>query len=242
MKSTSTLPCPAMTGMVFHTYLHLPAKLDMSGDLISYLRVSTARQGASGLGLEAQREAVQRYVSGSGGRLLAEHVEVETGKKTDRPVLMRAIAECRRTKATLVIAKLDRLARNVHFVSGLMEGGVPFVAVDMPAATPLVLHVMAAFAQFEREQISERTRAALAAAKARGVRLGVNGHRLAAIQRGEALAFATTCAPAVAEVRALGATTLQEIADGLNARGSRTRQGCEWSPGTANRLLRRLNT
>lgn len=214
----------------------------MSASFVAYLRVSTVRQGVSGLGLEAQREAVRRYVLNEGGRLLAEHVEVETGSRNLRPVLVQAIAECRRTKATLVIAKLDRLARSVRFIAELMEGGVPFLAVDMPAATPLVLHVMAAFAQFEREQISERTKAALAAAKARGVQLGVNGRWLAVIQRGEAVAFARSCAATVAEVRAVGAITLQQIADGLNDRGSRTRHGCEWSPGTVSRLLRRLNT
>jgi DNA invertase Pin-like site-specific DNA recombinase len=207
---------------------------------VSYLRVSTTKQGISGLGLEAQRDAVARYVAAAGGDLLAERVEIEAGSKCDRPGLNSALAECRRVKATLVIAKLDRLARNVHFISGLMEARVAFVAVDMPAATPLVLHVMAAFAQYEREQIGERTKAALAAAKARGVVLGSNGRKLALVRRAEASAFARLCAATVSEVQAEGATTLQQIADGMNRRGSRTREGSEWSPATVRRVLGRL--
>src|ERR1041385_7016958 len=108
---------------------------------ISYLRVSTDKQGASGLGLEAQREAIERHVRGAGGRLLAEHIEIESGKKNDRPEIAKAIAACRAGRATLIIAKLDRLARNVHFISGLMEAGIEFVAADMPMANRLTVHV-----------------------------------------------------------------------------------------------------
>jgi len=212
----------------------------MITSFLIYLRVSTGRQGESGLGLEAQREAVSRYVAAVGGAVVGELVEVESGKRNDRPVLMRGIAACRRNGATLLIAKLDRLSRSVHFIAGLMESKVPFVAVDMPFATPLMLHVMAAFGQYEREQISQRTKAALAAAKARGVRLGVNGRILAQRNRAAADAFAKSLAEAVWELRAEGATTLHALANGLNTRGVKTREGASWSPQTVHRLVARL--
>src|SRR4051794_33128778 len=134
---------------------------------IAYYRVSTDRQGCSGLGLDAQRAAVASYLAGR-EPLLAEYTEIESGKKNDRPQLAVALGECHRRRARLVIAKLDRLARNVHFISGLMESGVDFVAVDMPEANRLTLHILAAVAEHEREMISRRTKEALAAAKARG--------------------------------------------------------------------------
>jgi DNA invertase Pin-like site-specific DNA recombinase len=138
---------------------------------IAYYRVSTDRQGASGLGLEAQRAAVLRHIGP--GQLATEYTEVESGKKhTNRPQLLTALQECRRKKATLVIAKLDRLRRNVAFISALMDSGADFVCCDNPHANRLMLHMPAAFAEHEREQISHRTKAALAAAKARGVKLG----------------------------------------------------------------------
>lgn len=139
---------------------------------VCYLRVSTARQGASGLGLEAQRAAVQAYAVSVGMTIVAEYVEVESGKRDDRPQLAAALTACRLHRAQLVIAKLDRLARNVAFIANLMDGAVDFVAVDMPHANRLTLHLMAAMAEHEREMISQRTKAALAAAKARGVKLG----------------------------------------------------------------------
>jgi DNA invertase Pin-like site-specific DNA recombinase len=150
-----------------------------SGKFIAYYRVSTVRQGQSGLGLEAQQESVRRYLNGGDWELLAEHQEVETGKGADaldkRPQLKAALAECRKQGATLIIAKLDRLARNVHFVSGLMESRVRFVACDMPEANELTIHIMAAFAEHEAKRISQRTKEALAVAKTRGVKLGVAG-------------------------------------------------------------------
>src|SRR5271154_3347795 len=142
------------------------------GKFISYLRVSTARQGASGLGLEAQREAVSRYLNGGHWQLVQELVEVESGKRNDRPAIAEALRLCRLHRATLIIAKLDRLARNVHFISSLMEAGVEFVAVDFPQANRLTVHILAAVAEHEASMISARTKAALAAAKARGVKLG----------------------------------------------------------------------
>src|SRR3954466_1761959 len=143
-----------------------------SGKWVAYYRVSTAKQGASGLGLEAQREAVAGYLNGGNWQLAAEFTEVESGRKNDRPELAKGLALCRRIGATLIIAKLDRLARNVAFVSNLMESGVEFVAVDFPTANQLTIHILAAVAEHEREMISARTKAALAAAKARGTKLG----------------------------------------------------------------------
>src|SRR3954465_3988703 len=139
---------------------------------VSYLRVSTDKQGASGLGLEAQREAVERHVRSVDGRLLSEHIEVESGKNNDRPEIAKALAAARARRATLVIAKLDRLARNLHFVTGLQDAGVDFVACDNPQANKLMIHMLVAFAEHEREQISTRTKAALAAAKARARKRG----------------------------------------------------------------------
>src|SRR3954449_713724 len=143
-----------------------------NGRFIAYYRVSTQAQGANGLGLEAQRAAVLAYLDGGSWHLAAEFVEVESGRKDDRPELAKALAACRRLGATLVIAKLDRLARNVAFVSNLMEAGVEFVAVDFPQANRLTIHILAAVAEHEREMISARTKAALSAAKARGTKLG----------------------------------------------------------------------
>ena len=144
----------------------------MAQGFIAYYRVSTARQGHSALGLEAQRQAVRDYLNGASRQLVGEFVEVESGKRSDRPKLAEALRLCRLHGATLVIAKLDRLARNVHFVSSLMESGVDFVAVDFPQANRLTVHILAAVAEHEAKMISERTRAALQAAKTRGVRLG----------------------------------------------------------------------
>ena len=162
---------------------------------VSYLRVSTNRQGQSGLGLDAQREAVSGYLSHRDHEHIGEMVEVESGSKSSRPVLSEALATCKREKAILVIAKLDRLARNVAFISSLMETGVDFVAVDAPYANKLMLHILSAFAEHEREQISIRTKAALAAAKARGVELGKNGKLLARQNRIAAQNFAETLRP-----------------------------------------------
>src|ERR1039458_3130702 len=143
-----------------------------NGKFVSYLRVSTARQGASGLGLEAQREAVTSYLNGGSWQLVQELIEVESGKSKDRPRLIEALRLCRIYNATLLVAKLDRLARNVAFVSTLMEAGVKFVAVDLPQANELTVHIMAAMAEYEAKAISARTKAALEAAKDRGTRLG----------------------------------------------------------------------
>lgn len=207
----------------------------------SYLRVSTNKQGFDGLGIESQREAVRRYCDQVQGELLGEFVEVETGKRSDRPVLGSALSICRAKRATLVIAKLDRLGRSVSFIAGLMDAKVPFVAVDMPFATPLLLHVMAAFAQHEREMISCRTRSALAAAKAKGVILGANGKVLAARNRSEAQAHAESLRPAILQARAEGCQTLSQIGEHLTTQGCATTSGGKWHPMTVKRLVDRLD-
>ncbi len=206
----------------------------------SYLRVSTTKQGFDGLGVESQREAVRRYCNQGQGDLLGEFVEVESGKRNNRPVLEHALAACRAKRATLVIAKLDRLGRSVSFIAGLMDAKVPFVAVDMPFATPLLLHVMAAFAQHEREMISSRTRGALAAARARGVVLGANGKVLAARNRSEAQTHAEGLRQAIVQARDAGCRSLLQIAEFLTAEGHQTATGGKWHPMTVRRVLDRL--
>ena len=207
---------------------------------VSYLRVSTQRQGQSGLGVEAQRAAVDQFLVTSGGTLVAEFVEVESGSGKARPVLVQSIALAKKSSATLLIAKLDRLARNVAFVSSLMEGGVEFVAADAPYANRLMLHILAAFAEHERSMISDRTRAALAAAKARGVTLGANGAKLALRHKADAQIFAEALrGPCEAAVRGTNGT-LAAVAHHLNRAGIVTRQGARWSPMTAQRLMNRL--
>ena len=159
----------------------------MPTKFIAYHRVSTDRQGRSGLGLEAQQAAVRSYLDGGAGQLVGEFTEIESGHKNERPELAEALTFCKKHKATLLIARLDRLARNVHFISGLMETKVRFIACDMPEATPFMLHIYAAAAQEEARAISARTKAALQAAKARGVRLGRNAERLAPANKAAAV-------------------------------------------------------
>ena len=217
----------------------------MEGSFVSYLRVSTRRQGESGLGLEAQRQAVSAHTNG--GRLLAEYLEVESGKRNDRPQLLAALAHAQATGATLIIAKPNRLARNVHFISGLMEAGVDFVAADLPSANRLTINVLAAVAEHEREMISARTKAALAAAKARGVRLGnPNGARalhgcgnaaaLAALKASGATHRARVLA-IIAAVRADGVTSLRAVAAELSRRGVLAARGGQWRAVTVRAIL-----
>jgi DNA invertase Pin-like site-specific DNA recombinase len=209
----------------------------LSKRFIGYFRVSTDRQGRSGLGLEAQREAVLRYLGGVGGQLLGEFIEIESGKRNDRPQLAAAIAAAKKARATLIIAKLDRLARNVHFISGLMESGVDFVAADNPHANKLMVHMLAAFAEHEREQISQRTKDALAAAKARGIKLGRNGtDRLAPANRAAAMERARQLAPVLAELKSTGMSARQMAAE-LTARGIPTPNGARWHGQTVRRLI-----
>jgi DNA invertase Pin-like site-specific DNA recombinase len=220
-----------------------------TGRFVAYLRVSTQRQGASGLGLEAQRKAIADYLNGGSWQLVAEHVEVESGKRDDRPELAKALMACRVHGAMLIIAKLDRLARNVAFISNLMAAGVEFVAVDFPQANRLTVHILAAVAEHEREMISARTKAALAAAKARGVRLGnpenlsnrIKGTaRSAVVRHGRAGRRATDLRPLIASIQAAGATSLGGIARELNRRGVPTPRGTgQWQALQVKRVLDR---
>jgi DNA invertase Pin-like site-specific DNA recombinase len=172
----------------------------VSGPFVAYYRVSTYRQGRSRLGLEAQQAAVRGYLGTE--TPIAEFTEVETGKRNDRPELDRALALCRKRKARLVIAKLDRLSRNLAFIAALMDASVEFVAVDNPHATRLTLHILAAVAEHEREMIADRTKAALGAAKARGVRLGRHGaDHLAPANHAAAMDRARLLAPILVELK-----------------------------------------
>jgi DNA invertase Pin-like site-specific DNA recombinase len=222
---------------------------------VVYLRVSTVRQGQSGLGLEAQREAVQRYVAERSGKIAPpEFVEVETGKRDDRPELQSALAKCKRTGATLVVAKLDRLSRDLAFIATLMKSGVEFLAVDNPHATKLTIHILAAVAENEREMISARTKAALAAAKARGTVLGGRRKGSADIRKYQAAGAKAAShasrqrATQAAEERRETIEALQRenlslnaIAARLNADSVRTSRGGNWTATAVKRTLERLN-
>jgi DNA invertase Pin-like site-specific DNA recombinase len=216
------------------------------GAFVSYLRVSTRAQGQSGLGLDAQRKAVTDYLNGGRWSLIDEYVEVESGANDERPELAKALALCRVHNATLVIAKLDRLSRDAHFLLGLQKAGVKFVAADMPEANEMIVGIMAVVAQAERKMISARTKAALQAAKERGVKLGGDrGNiravsakgRLAALEtrRKAARQRAEDLKPIISELRAQGITSLGGIAASLNARGVPAARGGKW---TATQVMR----
>ena len=222
---------------------------------IAYTRVSTKKQGSSGLGLEAQTAAVTTFVNGH-GKLLASYCEVESGKKSDRPELAKALAHARRSKAVLVVAKMDRLSRNVAFLSALMESTVEFVAVDNPHANRLTIHILAAIAEHEAKSTSVRTKEALKAAKARGTLLG--SHRLghwegrehlrqagirkaskaaALVNRKNRIGIYSDLVPLIKDLRNQG-ITLQAIAAKLNELGHATRRGKAWNHVQVLRLLR----
>jgi DNA invertase Pin-like site-specific DNA recombinase len=239
----------------FYIYFnqHSSKRKEMAtGKFISYLRVSTARQGSSGLGLEAQRAAVESYLNGGRWTLVQEVIEVESGKKNDRPAIAEALRLCRLHRATLIIAKLDRLARNVHFISSLMEAGVEFIACDFPQANRLTVHILAAVAEHEAGMISARTKAALAAAKARGRRLGglrgkpermksmaEKGNRASAETRMVMAAKRSAdLLPVIAALRDDGVTTLSGIAAKLNDRGISAPRGGAWSAVQVSRVLK----
>lgn len=214
---------------------------------IGYYRVSTSQQGRSGLGLEAQRAAVQTYLKGE--KLISEFTEVESGRRSDRPKLSEALAACRLHRATLVIAKLDRLARNVAFVSNLMDAGVDFVAVDYPNANRLTVHILASVAEHEARMISERTRTALAAAKARGTKLGgykgragtcTDCRRARATRTAKANRRASDLAPTIQAIRAGGGRSLRAIAAGLNAQVIAAPRGGSWTAEQVRRTLKRM--
>lgn len=223
----------------------------MDGKWISYIRVSTGRQGKSGLGLEAQQKAVADYLNGGQWELVREFKEVESGKRTDRPELAKAIQACRVYGAKLVIAKIDRLSRDAHFLLGLEKAGIDFVAADMPNANRLTVGIMAMVAEEERRMISKRTKDALAAAKRRGRKLGgyrknARFTRAARQARNEAVERvaterATDLAPVIQELQAAGATSLRAIAAGLNERKIATARGGEWSAVQVIRVMKRAN-
>lgn len=219
----------------------------MADHFITYFRVSTARQGISGLGLDAQRQTVAQYLTGGTKTVLAEFVEVETGKGANalekRPQLRQALDQCAKSGATLLIAKLDRMARNVHFVSGLMESKVKFVACDLPEANQLTIHIMAAFAEHEARRISERTRDALAAAKARGVVLGTTGpanlKRYTRERQDAACAFSARLMPVLNGFVSQGLSR-RAIVLQLNDLGVKAPRGGAWSLGQVQRLFTAL--
>jgi len=231
-----------------------------TGRFVSYLRVSTQKQGRSGLGLEAQREAVAGYLDGGKWKLVEEVVEVESGKNSDRPELAKALSLCRLHRATLIVAKLDRLARNVAFISALMEAGVKFQAVDMPDVNDMVVHILASVAQGEAKAVSDRTKAALAAAKARGTQLGglrwnlpsvADKGRIAAlkVRRQARERYTKDVLPIIEAIKAEiqvasidgeeKAVSLRQIASALNERGITTARGGEWSAVQVQRIMDR---
>lgn len=224
-----------------------------NGKFIAYYRVSTLKQGASGLGLEAQQESVRAYLNGGRWKMVAEFTEIESGKRNDRPALAQALSLCELHKATLLVAKMDRLARNVHFISSLMESGVEFTAVDFPQANRLTIHILAAVAEHEAAMISARTKAALAAAKARGVKLGgdrgnilqiaATGSKAGlAVRQAKAARRDANLLPVIKRYQDEGASTLRQIADKLNEDGIDTpRGGGQWSPAQVHRLWIREN-
>lgn len=224
--------------------------------LIGYTRVSTQKQGASGLGLAGQLAAIHSYAAAEAGEIVCVYREVESGRRDDRPELAKAIAHAKRVRGRLVIAKLDRLARDVHFISGLTKAGVDFVACDNPVANRLTIHILAAVAEDEAERISHRTKAALAAAKARGVLLGSSRpdhwqgrekRRLAGAAKGASTAKARRDAEAgpiyAAALRTIKkltdeGATLREIAAELNSEGLTTVRGLPWNPMQVSRLIK----
>jgi DNA invertase Pin-like site-specific DNA recombinase len=213
------------------------------GKFVAYYRGSMDRQGKSGFGLEAQREAVMNYLNGGRWTLAGEFTEIESGNRDDRPELEKTLAACKKLKAKLVIAKLDRLGSNLAFIATLMESGVEFVAVDNPHANKLTVHILAAVAQHEREMISERTKAALAAAKRRGTRLG-NPDLAQAAKRGvaalkaNARQFAANIRPVIDEIMRAGATSHNAIAAKLNERNVKTARGGRWTHVQVGAILR----
>jgi DNA invertase Pin-like site-specific DNA recombinase len=225
----------------------------MCRNFVAYYRVSTAKQGSSGLGMEAQQAAVAAFITGKSteAKLLASYTEVESGKRDDRPELAKALDHARLTDATLLIAKLDRLSRDAHFLLGLQKAGVSFVAADMPEANALTVGIMALVAQQEREAISRRTREALAAARARGVKLGCpngaahlrrygNGLGVTAL-KAAAGARANGLAATIKAIKDEGVTSANGIAKALNERSIATPRGGMWTARSVLNLTARLS-
>lgn len=211
--------------------------------VIPYYRVSTERQGESGLGLEAQQKAVTDYMKRHNLKMVQEYVELESGRNKKRPILQEALAQCKRDNAILLIAKLDRLARNVAFISALMEAKVDFTAVDMPEANKLVIHIMAAFAEHEADEIRTRTKAALQAAKRKGVILGKNGREvLSKKNKYASYRFAYSMIPIIKILKEEGRTTIREIMNSLNIRGIAPYTGLKarWHINSVANLLKKI--
>ena len=247
------------------------AEDETKGKIVSYLRVSTAKQGASGLGLDAQRAAVSGFLAGGRWSFVREVVEVESGKRADRPRLDEALKLCRLHGATLLVAKLDRLSRNAAFLFNLRDAGVRFIAADMPEANELTVNIMAAVAEAERKAIAKRTKEALAAAKVRLANLteeeradriaqgravklgavrwdhlqagGADRGRVAGIatRQAKAKGRAVDLAPTIAELRASGVTSLGALAAGLNEKNIPAARGGAWSAVQVSRVLRRVD-
>lgn len=217
--------------------------------LVAYLRVSTGKQGRSGLGLDGQRDTITRFAEAEGYEIVAEYVEVETGKGADaldrRPQIAAALGDARKRKGTVVVAKLDRLSRDVHFISGLMVHKVPFIVTELGAdVDPFMLHIYAALGEQERRYIASRTKAALAVKKAQGVALG--GPQLDKARKASREAVmanadrhASNVIPIIKAVRKAGASTLREVAEALNARGVRTARGGMWHAMTVKNVMDR---
>jgi len=216
----------------------------MKGKFVAYYRVSTAKQGINGLGMDAQRNAVMNYLNGGNWKLIADFAEVETGKRSDRQELAKAVALCRKEQATLLIAKLDRLARNAAFLLNLRDSGVDFIAVDMPYADKFTVGIMALVAEKERDMISQRTKDGLAAAKRRGTKLG-NPRPTEAVKRavkaniGRADTYAANLVPVIQEIQKAHVSSLRGIAQCLNARGFKTPNGKAFAAQSVKNILDR---
>lgn len=219
-----------------------------TGRFVAYYRVSTARQGASGLGLDAQRDSVMHFLNGGNWKMVADFVEIESGRRSDRPKLAEALVACRLHGATLVVAKLDRLARDAHFLLGLKDAGVEFVCVDMPAANRLTVGIMAMVAEEEARMISARTKTALAAAKRRGTKLGKPENLTDAARRKGTMAsgkrrsataerWRADVAPTVQALIQREGRSLRQAAAELNARSLPARRGGAWTATQVWRIL-----
>lgn len=223
----------------YHSHVNERSLVKESMEAITYLRVSTKRQGQSGLGLDAQRQLIDRFLEAEGGTITQEYVETLSGAKNDRILLKQAISHAKSINGVLVIAKLDRISRSVSFIASLMEAGVNFRVAEMPNATHFQLHIYAALAQEERRLISERTKTALKAAKARGVRLGTASKQRAAANKQKADKFASVIGDRIKELQAIG-QSFSQIADSFNQKGITSYRGGRWHSTTVWRTCKRF--
>jgi len=211
---------------------------------ITYYRVSTGRQAESGLGIDAQIKTVKDFAAANNYMLEGEYVEIESGKNNHRPVLKRALHQCKRRQATLLVAKLDRMSRNVNFITGLLESGVDFKAIDVPTGEKFIMHIMAAVAEHERDQISRRTKLALQAAKAKGVELGAHGRYVLSKQNRElSERFAIEMEPMIVRLAEDGFETVRAVTDELNRLKVPTyrNDGSKWHLCTVHKVMMQIN-